>query len=74
MKHSEIRVGNSKKANLKRRKEKDEGEAKNAGVVVVPEKRGRTVEIDEDLLDREESPSVRKWDGQIQLDEDDSTD
>ncbi|PIO77448.1 hypothetical protein TELCIR_00473 [Teladorsagia circumcincta] len=48
--------------------------AKNGGVVVVPEKRGRTVEIDNDLSDDLESPSIRKWDGQIQLDEEDTTD
>ncbi|KAK6023104.1 hypothetical protein OSTOST_11173 [Ostertagia ostertagi] len=64
----------TRKANLKRRKEKDSGDAKNGGVVVVPEKRGRTVEIDNDLSDDLESPSIRKWDGQIQLDEEDTTD
>ncbi|RCN50961.1 hypothetical protein ANCCAN_02974 [Ancylostoma caninum] len=67
-------LGQSKRGNLKRRKEKDDGGSKSGSVVVVPEKRGRTVEIDEDLLDGSDSPSVRKWDGQIQLDEDDSTD
>ncbi|EYB98714.1 hypothetical protein Y032_0129g1515 [Ancylostoma ceylanicum] len=67
-------LGQSKRGNLKRRKEKDDGDSKNSSVVVVPEKRGRTVEIDEDILDGSDSPSVRKWDGQIQLDEDDSTD
>ncbi|KIH59253.1 hypothetical protein ANCDUO_10520, partial [Ancylostoma duodenale] len=67
-------LGQSKRGNLKRRKEKDDGDSKNGSVVVVPEKRGRTVEIDEDLLDGSDSPSLRKWDGQIQLDEDDSTD
>ncbi|KJH49618.1 hypothetical protein DICVIV_04228 [Dictyocaulus viviparus] len=63
-----------KKANLKRRKEKTDVDARNASVVVVPEKRGRTVELDDEIGDGYESPSVRKWDGQIQLDEEDTTD
>ncbi|KAE9418316.1 hypothetical protein Angca_009268 [Angiostrongylus cantonensis] len=76
-----------KKVGLKRRKEKGEGDAKNGSVVVVPEKRGRTVEIDDEIVvsfcvelfvlnfhDGYESPSIRKWDGQIQLDEEDTTD
>ncbi|KAK6042524.1 hypothetical protein COOONC_19970, partial [Cooperia oncophora] len=64
-----------RKTTLKRRKEKDNGDAHKGGVVVVPEKRGRTIEIDNDLSDELESPSVRnKWDGQIQLDEEDTTD
>ncbi|VDO91401.1 unnamed protein product [Heligmosomoides polygyrus] len=65
---------NVRRANLKRRKEKGDGDAKNGGVTVVPEKRGRTVEIDSEHSDGLESPSVRKWDGQIKLDEEDTTD
>ncbi|WKY13876.1 hypothetical protein Q1695_004597 [Nippostrongylus brasiliensis] len=65
---------NVRKANLKRRKERGDGDAKNSAVVVVPEKRSRAVELDAESSDGVESPSIRKWDGQIKLDEEDTTD